>query len=98
MTICLGLAIWIILGGVANMMAVAHVIVLDGIVLLGLAAAGVSIWKSAGPGLSGMRDDPNLVKGFLLRVFPTSVLISAVFVFTAITQVPPKAFNIHDDL
>ncbi len=98
MTICLGLAICITLGGVANMMAVAHVIVLDGIVLLGLAAAGVSIWKSAGPGLSRMRDDPNLVKGFLLRVFPTSVLISAVFVFTAITQVPPKAFNIHDDL
>ena len=98
LTICLGLVVWIFLGGIANALAVTHAAVLDIIVLLGLVAAAIAIGGAAGPGAIGASDGGRRATSFLLRVYPTAALIVAVFVFTALTQVPPDVVNVHDDL
>ena len=46
-TICFGLAIWVVLGGVLNLLGIARGVVLDSIVLLGLVGACVALWPSA---------------------------------------------------
>ena len=97
-TLCFGLAIWVILGGVLNLLGIARAIVLDFIVLLGLVGACVDVWPSARRvSLESLRERYGSMD-FALRTYPGGALILSVFVFTAITQVPPQAFNFRDDL
>lgn len=97
-TICFGLAIWVVLGGVLNLLGIARGVVLDGIVLLGLVGACVALWPSARRvSLESLRQRYGSMN-FAVRTYPAAALIVAVFVFTAITQVPPQDFNFHDDL
>ena len=97
-TICFGLAIWVVLGGVLNLLGIARGVVLDGIVLLGLVGACVALWPSARRvSLESLRQRYGSMN-FAVRTYPAGALIVAVFVFTAITQVPPQAFNFRDDL
>ena len=96
-TICFGIAVWVALGGVINLLGIARAIVLDCIVLLGLIGAFVDLWVSARRiSLKSLRERFGSID-FALRIFPAGALIVSVFVFTAITQVPPQAFNYHDD-
>ncbi len=97
-TLCFGLAIWVALGGVLNLLGIARGIVLDGIVLLGLVGACVALWPSARRvSLKGLRERYGSMD-FAARTVPAGALIVSVFVFTAFTQVPPQAFNFRDDL
>jgi len=97
-TLCFGLAIWVVLGGVLNLLGIARGVVLDGIVLLGLVGACVALWPSARRvSLESLRQRYGSMN-FAVRTYPAAALIVAVFVFTAITQVPPQDFNFHDDL
>ena len=96
-TICFGIAVWVALGGVINLLGIARAIVLDCIVLLGLIGAFVDLRVSARRiSLKSLRERFGSID-FALRIFPAGALIVSVFVFTAITQVPPQAFNYHDD-
>ena len=48
LTICLGMAVWIFLGGILNLLGIAYSLMLDGIVLSGLAFSVlllVRAWK-----------------------------------------------------
>ena len=97
-TICFGLAMWVVLGGVLNLLGIARAIVLDFIVLLGLVGACVDVWPSARRvSLQSLWERYGSMD-FALRTYPGGALIVSVFVFTAITQVPPQAFNMGDDL
>lgn len=83
----LGLAAWICLGGLLNLLGIALAPVLDGLVVLGWALLAVDAWRSRGT----RSHRPGAMT--LAWLVPTLAVAS----FVAATQVPPEAYNFHDD-
>ena len=96
-TICLGLAGWIFLGGVLNLLGIAHPWVLDGVVVFGLGSCALTLVRSRN--LKKISEYRSLycTKDFLLRFLPSTIAILIVFVFLAHTVSSPQTFNVHDD-
>jgi len=92
-TIGLGLAAIVVVGGVVNLLRVAYAPVLLIIFIVGLVVFRFhaksfrprqpSVWKS---------------RSAVFELSLVALLIATVTLFTILTQVPPRAFNFHDDL
>ena len=98
LTIALGIAGWIFLGGILNLFGLAYPLALDSILVFGLSYSALIFfrtWKFQQ--CSGYR---NLYfsKDYLLRLLPALIVILIAFIFVAYTIASPKAFNFHDDL
>ena len=93
-TICIGLALVVFVGGWINLAGVVDRYSLDFISLIGVASALVDLralhssWRSIRRGSAS---------ALLMVGAPSAVLIVAVFGFTALTQVPPSVMNHGDD-
>ena len=98
LTISLGMAGWIFLGGILNVLGLAYPVALDSIVVLGLAYSALTFLRSWR--VQPFSNDRNryFSKDHLLRFLPALVVILIVFIFVASTIASPKAFNFHDDL
>jgi len=98
LTISLGMAGWIFLGGILNLLGLAYPLALDSIVLFGLAYSALTFLRSWR--LQVFSDYRNLYfsKDYLLRFLPAAIVILIAFIFVAHTISSPKAFNFHDDL
>lgn len=95
-TMALGLALLIALGGVLNLVRLANIWSLSVLAALGLALC-VAPWIGGGlaHGLQSLRSTPRLEiagRGLLL------VLALTVLIFTVATQLPPALYNFGDDL
>ena len=97
LTISLGLAVWIFLGGVLNLMEIAVSPVIDSLVLFGLATAmwewrnlAVRLWNEASINQS-------LFKTHFARYLLLIVLIAVIFTAIAYALSVPKIYNFHDD-
>ncbi len=92
----LGVAAWIFLGGILNLTRLAFPWALDAIVIIGWALAA---WTLRGRRRDGR--EPSMARpppgARLAAAFPW-VAVLAVAVFVSLTLVPPRAYNIHDDL
>ena len=98
LTISLGLAGWIFLGGILNVLGLAYPLALDAIVVFGLAYSALTFVRSWR--LQRFSNYRNLYssKDYLLRFLPAVIVILTVFIFVASTISSPQAFNFHDDL
>lgn len=96
-TICLGLSAWIFSGGILNLLGIAYPLVLDGMVIFGLAYFAFALVRSWN--LKKFSEYRSLYcrKDVLLRFLPSALAIFIVFVFLAHTISSPQAFNYHDD-
>ena len=95
LTACLGLAGWIFLGGILNLVGIARAWTLDILALIGLAH---SIWIILRSRHLKASLGQLLPASPLKSLLPSAVLIATVFIFIAATLVPPRAVNLHDDL
>lgn len=98
LTLCLGMASWIFLGGVLNLVGIAYPLVLDSIVLLGLGNSALLFFRSWNSKVLLEVKTRYFSRNFLARFLPSMVLVATVFVFCAHTLSSPKAFNFHDDM
>ncbi|MBN2272423.1 MAG: hypothetical protein JXN61_17560 [Sedimentisphaerales bacterium] len=98
LTICTGMAAWIFLGGLLNLIGIARPMVLNGIVLAGLALSLPTLMRSSNLKAFFNNMRRRLSKDCLIRYVPSIVIIIIVFVFCAHTQSSPKTFNLADDL
>jgi len=88
MTVVIGLGVAIFLGGVFNLLRFAYGWAFDGLLLVGIVLVAV-FWK--------LRPELPRDKGEWLHVIILGLLVAVIMGFTVITQLPPKAFNFHDD-
>jgi hypothetical protein len=98
LTISLGMAGWIFLGGILNVLGLAYPLALDSIVLFGLAYSALTFLRSWRLHVFSNYRNQYFSKDYLLRFLPAAIVILIVFVFVAYTIASPKAFNFHDDL
>lgn len=98
LTISLGMAGWIFLGGILNLFGLAYPLALDGIVLFGLAYSALTFLRSWRLPVFSNYKNEYFSKDYLLRLLPAATVIIIVFVFVASTISSPQAFNFHDDL
>ena len=98
LTMALGMAGWIFLGGILNLLGLAYPLALDSIVVLGLAYSALTFLRSWR--LQPFSHYRNLYfsKDYLLRLLPAFIVILIAFLFVAFTIASPKSFNFHDDL
>lgn len=99
-TVCLGVAFVLFIGGVANLASIAYAATLDVLTVIGLLAAALDTMKRPRRALDDkatMRADGDR-EGYsnTARILAAG-LMGVVFVFVAMTQVPPDAMNFHDD-
>jgi hypothetical protein len=97
-TICLGMAVWIFLGGILNMLEIAYPLALDSITLLGLGFSVLIFLRYFNFKTLINAKQFSVSKDFLIRILPSAILIVIIFIFIAYTQSSPKAFNFHDDM
>jgi len=98
LTISLGMAGWIFLGGILNLLGLAYPLALDSIVLFGLAYSVLTFLRSWRLQVFSNYRNLYFSKDYLLRFLPAAIVILIVFIFVAYTISSPKAFNFHDDL
>jgi len=98
LTISLGMAGWIFLGGILNLLGLAYPLALDSIVLFGLAYSVLIFLRSWRLQVFSNYRNQYFSKDYLLRFLPAAIVILIVFIFVAYTISSPKAFNFHDDL
>jgi hypothetical protein len=98
LTISLGMAGWIFLGGILNLLGLAYPLALDSITLFGLAYSGMTFLQSLKVEVFFRYRNLYFSKDYLLRFLPAAIVTLIVFIFVAYTISSPKAFNIHDDL
>lgn len=98
LAICLGMAAWIFLGGVLNLVGIARPLALNGIVLVGLGLCTLNLMRSWNPKAFFNHVRTCLSRDYLIRYVPSMAMILIVFVFCAHTQSSPKTFNFADDL
>ncbi len=98
LTISLGMAGWIFLGGILNLLGLAYPLALDSIVLFGLAYSVLTFLRSWRLQVFSNYRNQYFSKDYLLRFLPAAIVILIVFIFVAYTISSPKAFNFHDDL
>ncbi len=92
-TIIIGLGVVIFLGGVLNLLRLAYGWAFDILLVIGIVLAG---WfTKAGKGVRPLFRSRNT--GEWLCVAVPVLLIAAIMLFTVKTQLPPRAFNWHDD-
>jgi hypothetical protein len=94
----MGMAIWIIIGGLLNLLNIAYGFALDIVVVAGLV---YSIWLFHSidhKGIITSIRDVSKWPGNTWTGIVAGIFILGVFVFNATTQVPPQAYNFHDDL
>jgi hypothetical protein len=89
MTVTIGLGAIIFLGGVFNLLRFAYGWVFDGMLIIGVVLAAK--YGKLGPKLPRS-------KGEWFHIVILGLLIAVIMGFTVKTQLPPKAFNWHDDL
>lgn len=87
--VCVGLAVIVFLGGILNLLRLAYGWALDGLIVGGIALA-VVLNRGYRPSLPKKRSE-------WLYVIVVGLVIAAIMIFTVATQLPPRAFNIHDD-
>jgi len=78
-------------------MGIANALMLDILIMVGLGYAVWDLFRSNDFKLVPLNIGRLLSKPFFKHVFPSVALIITVFIFTAITQAPPRGFNFHDD-
>jgi hypothetical protein len=88
-TIILGLALWVFIGGILNVLSLAYPFVLDSILIVGLIIFLLKI-KTLLPEFPREREK----QAYALTLF---TLISVIMGFVITTQLPPDAYNFHDD-
>lgn len=98
LTICMGAAAWIFLGGVLNLIGIARPLALNCIVLVGLALSVQNLMRSGNRKALLSRMRPRFSRDSLIRYAPSGAMILIIFVFCAHTQSLPKTFNFADDL
>ena len=98
LTLCLGMASWIFLGGVLNLVGIAYPLVLDSIVLLGLGNSALLFFRSWNSKALLEVKSRYFSRAYLVRLLPSIALIATLFVFCVHTLSSPKAFNFYDDL
>ena len=98
LTICIGMAGWIFLGGVLNLVGAARPLALNSIVLAGLGLSALNFVRSWNRKAFFNHIRPHLSKDYIVRYAPSVAIILIVFVFCAHTQSLPKTFNFADDL
>jgi hypothetical protein len=87
--VMVGLGVVVFLGGVLNLLRLAYGWAFDGLILGGIALA-VSLNRNFRPSLPKN-------KGEWLYVLVLGLVISLIMGITIETQLPPRAFNFHDD-
>jgi hypothetical protein len=87
--LCVGLAVIVFLGGVLNLLRLAYGWAFDGLMLGGIALA-VGLNKGYRPSLPKNKDE-------WLYVVLLGTVILLIMGITIATQLPPRAFNFHDD-
>jgi hypothetical protein len=98
LTISLGMAGWIFLGGILNLLGLAYPLALDSIILFGLAYSALTFLRSWRLQVFSNYRNLYFSKDYLLRFLPAAIVILIVFIFVAYSISSPKAFNFHDDL
>ena len=98
LTISLGMAGWIFVGGILNVLGLAYPLALDSIIFLGLAYAALTFLRSWRLQAFSSYRNLYLSRDYLLRFLPAFIVILIVFIFVASTISSPQAFNFHDDL
>ncbi len=88
LTMAIGLAVFLFLGGVLNLLRIAYGPSLDSVLLGGIVAAAF-LGRSR---ISGLRD-----RGAIPSIAAAALVVAAILAFTLTTQLPPRAFNYHDD-
>ncbi len=88
-TIILGLALWIFIGGILNVLSSAYPFVLDSIFTIGLI---IFLFKFKTLLLEFPQEREK--QAYALTLF---TLILAIMGFVITTQLPPDAYNLHDD-
>jgi len=95
---CLGLSVWIFLGGILNLLGIAYPIVLDCIVLFGLGYCVLVIFRSFQSVNYSEYLKHYCSKERLIHYLPSVIVILIACIFVAHTLASPKVFNVHDDL
>ncbi len=96
LTLIHGLAVLLALGGVLNLVGIAYSETLDAIVVLGLGLAVLLPWlalKSSAIDVKSLMPSAQELRAWAIP----ALFIITVFAFIDTTQVPPSAFNFHDD-
>lgn len=93
LAVAVGVAAWIFLGGVLNLLRLAFPWALDAIVLAGWALALVALRTRR----RAWAAQPARQRGALVAVALPWALVAGIGVFVAATLVPPTAYNLHDD-
>jgi hypothetical protein len=96
-TVALGVAAVILLGGVANLARVAYAPTLWVIAAAGIVLCVVTLRARPGFGLSEIRPLWSSGPAATIEFALAAVFIAAVIGFAVVTQVPPDIFNAHDD-
>lgn len=89
-SITVGVAIMVFIGGVLNVLRVAYAPALWGVTAVGFV---LSLQELRRVDLQRIRSQVRR-----LEFIATAMVITAVIGFTMFTQLPPSAFNVHDDL
>ncbi|NTW15890.1 MAG: hypothetical protein HGA41_00290 [Syntrophaceae bacterium] len=87
--VCTGLAVIVFLGGVLNLLRLAYGWAFDGLILGGIALA-IGLNRRYRPSLPKNKDEWSYV-------VLIGIVIFLIMGFTIATQLPPRAFNFHDD-
>jgi hypothetical protein len=95
-TITLGLASWIFLGGVLNLFRIANIVVLNTTILLGLGFA-IQHWRALRIDNHWQSWWPKATTERVYRLMWYGLIV-AIMGVTLITQVKPSIYNHHDDL
>lgn len=98
LTVGLGMAGLIFVGGCLNLFGIAFPLLLDVTILLGLGYTALTFIRSWRTKSLWDHRRRYLSLDYLKRTLPSAALIVVVFIFSTYTQAPPKALNFHDDL
>jgi len=97
-TICLGIATWIFLGGILNLLKIAYPISLDLIFLSGLLFSLIIFLKFQKLKLLYEVREQYLSAAYLKRILPSAMIIIFIFSISAYYIAVPSAYNFHDDM
>jgi hypothetical protein len=82
-TICFGMAVWIFLGGILNMLEIAYPLALDSITLLGLGFSALFFLRHSNFKSFFTAKQLSVSKNFLTHILPSAILIVIIFIFVA---------------
>jgi len=93
-----GLGLWIVLGGLLNLVHLALPIALDLLLLVGLAFSGISLaaWYRARVATKAA-EKPILSKAEVLQKFGLPLGVTLLVAYLVSTQMPSLSLNLHDD-